>query len=96
MSENIIPANIQIADRQYRIKVNVADEQSVRQTIKIINDKIIEFKTNFPGKDMQDYIAMVLLWYATESKNKSLSLADEKAILEKLCLLEKMIDADLK
>ena len=38
----------------------------VRKTLKTINDKILEFKTNFSGKDMQDYVAMVLLWYATQ------------------------------
>jgi hypothetical protein len=34
----------------------------------LINDKITEFKTNFAGKDMQDYVSMALLWFATEQK----------------------------
>ena len=38
------------------------------RTIKTINEKIVEFKTNFAGKDMQDYVSMVLLWYATEQQ----------------------------
>lgn len=83
--------NIQIADRHYRIRVNPDDEQAVRQTISIINDKIIAFKNSFPGKDMQDYISMVLLWYATESNTKTVSLADEKNILEKLNQIEKLL-----
>lgn len=65
----LIPINIVIGDRNYRIKANPADEETIRRTLKTINDKIIEFKTQFAGKDMQDYIAMVLIWYATESKS---------------------------
>lgn len=64
--EQLLPANILIGDRNYRLKVKPEDEEKLRKTVKIINEKIIEFKTNFAGKDMQDYIAMVLIWLATE------------------------------
>ena len=60
--EQLIAATMVIGDRSYRIKVAPNDEEVVRKTVKTINDKIIEYKTQFAGKDMQDYIAMVLLW----------------------------------
>jgi hypothetical protein len=66
--EELIPLNLVIGDRTYRVKVAPKDEEVVRKTIKIINDKLIEFKMQFAGKDMQDYIAMVVLWYATQSQ----------------------------
>lgn len=66
MNEQLIPLNILIGDRTYRIKSLAKDEEHIRKTLKIINNKIIEFKTQFAGKDMQDYIAMVLIWYATQ------------------------------
>jgi cell division protein ZapA len=73
--ETLIPVNIVIGDRNYRIKVATSDEEHVRKTVKTINEKVVEFKTQFAGKDMQDYIAMVLVWYATqvstEQKNTS-------------------------
>ena len=69
MAESLIPLNVLIGDRTYRLKSLASDEEQIRKTLKIINDKIIEFKTNFAGKDMQDYIAMVLIWYATQVKN---------------------------
>ncbi len=68
---NLIPVNIVIGDRTYRIKLLPSDEEVVRQTIKLVNEKIIEFKTQFAGKDMQDYIAMVMIWYATQSKGQN-------------------------
>ena len=60
-------------DRTYRIRIQPEDEEAVRKTVKDINEKIIEFKTQFAGKDMQDYIAMVLIWLATEQPATALS-----------------------
>ena len=87
----LIPVNILIGDRNYRIKINPSDEESIRKTTKIINDKIIEFKANFAGKDIQDYIAMVLIWYATQAGSGA-SLVQEKEIAEELSKLEKLLD----
>lgn len=66
MSEELIPINIVIADRNYRIKISPKDEELVRKTLKTINEKIVEFKTSFAGQDMQDYVSMVLIWFATQ------------------------------
>ncbi len=63
----LIPVNIVIADRTYRIRTNASDEEIIRKTVSMINEKIIEFKIQFAGKDMQDYIAMVIIWYATQN-----------------------------
>ena len=73
--EDLTPINIVIGDRSYRVKTLPKDEEVIRKTVKMINDKIIEFKIQFAGKDMQDYIAMVIIWYATQavsSNNNSL------------------------
>ena len=95
MSEQLIPINITIADRTYRIKVSASDEEVVRKTVKIINDKIIEFKTNFAGKDMQDYVSMVILWYATQMQEKGQASYDIEQFAEKLNKLEGLLDKTL-
>jgi len=69
--QELIPINIVIGDRNYRIRIKPEDEGAVRSTLKTINDKIIEFKTQFAGKDMQDYASMVILWYATQTNSQS-------------------------
>lgn len=87
MSKPLIPVNIIVADRSYRLKIEPEDEEMVRKTMKLINEKIIEFKTNFAGKDMQDYVSMVLLWFATEQQKPTPKMAfdnDEKAKLDKI------------
>lgn len=94
MAEELIPINILIADRTYRIRTNPKDEEVIRKTLKIINDKIIEYKTQFSGKDMQDYIAMVIIWYATQSPDESSSVAQED-LLESLKKMELQLDKAL-
>ena len=96
MSEQLIPATITIADRSYRIKVDAKDEEVVRKTVKTINDKILEFKTMFAGKDMQDYVAMALVWYATDQSGGSSTDVEKENISDKLNLLEKMLDGQLQ
>jgi hypothetical protein len=91
MSE-MIPINIIIGDRPYRIRINPSDEEQVRKTLKTINDKIIEFKTNFAGKDMQDYIAMVLAWYATQAPAENTPPVLGKEAAEVLMKMEQQLD----
>ncbi len=86
MSAPLIPVNLVIGDRTYRIKTSPKDEESIRATVKIINEKILEFKTQFAGKDMQDYIAMVMVWYATQAAPDTSPALDTTL----LALVEKM------
>lgn len=91
--DQLIAATIVIADRSYRIKLNPQDEEVVRRTVKIINDKIIEYKTQFAGKDMQDYIAMVLIWLATEQQKTGSADIEQNALADKLNTIEKLLDS---
>lgn len=90
--EELIPINVVIGDRTYRIRISPADEEVVRKTLKLINDKIIEFKTNFAGKDMQDYIAMVLIWYATQITAGTIDGNNNEALLQALQKLDEQVN----
>jgi len=89
---DLVAISALVGDRSYRIKIEPADEEVVRKTLKTINDKIIEFKTQFAGKDMQDYIAMVLVWYATEQHSGTTASVDKEHLADQLAQLEKMLD----
>jgi cell division protein ZapA (FtsZ GTPase activity inhibitor) len=82
--QELIPINIVVGDRTYRIRIQSGDEESLRKISKLINDKILEFKTNFAGKDMQDYISMVLLWFVTEQQSGGIAENDIAISLQKL------------
>lgn len=91
MPEELIPINIVIGDRTYRLRSSPEEEGTIRNSVKTINDKIIEFKTQFAGKDMQDYIAMVMIWYATDLATTGNALA-EKEVIAALEKMEEQID----
>jgi cell division protein ZapA len=93
--DELIVVSAFIGDRSYRIKIDPKDEEVVRKTLKTINDKIIEFKTLFAGKDMQDYIAMVLVWYATEQHASVAAGVEKDTITDQLRSLEKLLDSRL-
>jgi hypothetical protein len=91
--DQLIAATVVIGDRSYRIKLNPKDEEVVRRTVKLINDKTIEYKTQFAGKDMQDYIAMVLIWLATEQQSSTGSAdIEQDTLTEKLSAIERLLD----
>ena len=87
--ESLIAVTVVIGDRSYRIKIRPEDEEVVRRTVKTINEKIVEYRAQFSGKDMQDYISMVLIWYATQPK-ENIALTDE--LVESLLKIERQLD----
>ena len=94
--EQLIAATVVIGDRTYRIKCSPDDEEVVRKTVKTINDKVIEFKTQFAGKDMHDYISMVLLWFATDQVNQVRAGLNNENLSGELDALELVLDNHLK
>jgi cell division protein ZapA len=96
--EQLIPVNIVVADRSYRIKIKPEEEEAVRRIMKEVNDKIIEFKTAYAGKDLQDYIAMALIMYATHPVTSGGKAQAGMApfLQEKLQRLEELLDEQLK
>jgi cell division protein ZapA len=79
-NENLIPVNITIADRSYRVKITPKEEEAVRKTAHMINQKMVEFKNTYAGKDMQDYVSMVLLWFAHEQQQTGQNLYELESI----------------
>ncbi|HEY0059577.1 MAG TPA: cell division protein ZapA [Flavisolibacter sp.] len=96
VKDELIPLNLLIADRTYRIRILPKDEEVVRKTAKTINDKLVEFKTAFAGKDMQDYIAMVLIWFATAQNAPITNEVNLDHVSSRLQTLEKLIDSGLE
>ena len=96
MSEELIPTNLLIGDRSYRVRIHPKDEEVVRKTVKTIQDKLIEYKTQFAGKDFQDYIAMVLIWFATEQNASISNQVNLDNVSSRLQTLEKAIDSALE
>lgn len=68
MSEEVlIPVTVWLAGRSYRIRIKPVEEEAVRKAIKLADEKIMEMRTHYAGKDDQDFIAMCLLSYAADN-----------------------------
>jgi len=91
----LIPINVIIADRNYRLKIKASDEELVRKTVKLINEKVFEFKNNFAGKDMQDYVSMVLLWFATEQTIPKSQTDEQETTMAQLANIQSLLDKAL-
>ena len=91
MSE-LVPVNIVIADRTYRVKVSPVDEESVLKSAALVNEKILAFKNQFAGKDLQDYIAMVLIWFVSEQANPTEHPMVWEDLSQKLADLNDLVD----
>ncbi len=90
--ENLIPVNILIADRNYRVKISPKDEEAVRKTAALINQKMLEYKTMYAGSDTQDYISMVLLWFTTQQQNNGQNLYEIESIQAQIDGMSASID----
>ena len=90
--QELIPVNIMIGDRSYRLKIEIQHEEVLRKTAKLVNDKITEFRSDFAGKDTQDYIAMVLLWMATEQQKSQEYIIQAQETTKLLQGLEIILD----
>jgi cell division protein ZapA len=93
--QNLIPISLLIGDRTYRIRVEESEEESIRKMAKRLNDQIAGFKTQFGGKDMQDYLAMVLLSIVTEKEAREIR-SELPEILPSLERLEGLLDRALE
>ena len=93
--DELIPISILIADRTYRIKVEPADEEPVRKTVKFINEKVLELKRTIAGKDMQDYVSMALIWFATQPVDSIATTMLSDEMKERFERLEALVDKGL-
>jgi hypothetical protein len=67
MADELISINVWLAGRSYRIRIRPDEESAVRKAVKLADEKVIELRNHYAGKDDQDFIAMCLLTYAADS-----------------------------
>lgn len=94
-NNDLIPVNITIADRSYRVKIAPKDEEAVRKTAAIINQKMIEFKNMYAGKDQQDYISMVLLWFTTQQQESGQNIYEQENLQNQIEALTASVEKAL-
>ena len=74
---------LNIADKYYPLKVDRDEEERLRKAAKLINDKILQYKQKYTSKEVQDFMAMVSLQFATKYLECEEKL-DESPIIDKV------------
>ena len=62
---NEVKINIIIAERNYRLTINSADEEKVRKAAELLNERVKQYKQTYDYRDFQDLLAMICLQFAT-------------------------------
>lgn len=89
-----IPVTLWLAERSYRIRARKEDEEAIRLAAKLADEKIMELRTAFAGRDDQDFVAMCLLMYATDQVTEPNNL--DASSREKLLDVIKKVDRFLE
>lgn len=67
MEDELLLINVWLSGRSYRLRVKPNEESAVRKAIKVAEEKVMEMRSQYAGKDDQDFLAMTLLTYAADS-----------------------------
>ena len=60
-----IKINVIIAERNYRLTVNKADEEKVMKAAEMLNERVKSYKQTYDYRDYQDLLSMICLQFAT-------------------------------
>lgn len=79
-----ISLNINIGDRNFKVKIDEKDRASVENACDRINSKIAELKANYGGKDMQDFLSMALLSFLASDTDQTHGKEEVEKALDQL------------
>jgi cell division protein ZapA len=91
MMEEKLSIKVNIAEQYYPLKVNRDEEERIRKAAKLINDKLLQYKQTYSDKEIQDFLAMVSLHFATKFLELEEKM-DEMPIIEELVSINEEIE----
>jgi len=82
---------INIANRVYPLTVKTEEEEGIRKTAKMINERIKEYENDYAVKDKQDLLAMCALEYGTSNDMAVKQFTDADGLLSEVKSLNEKI-----
>lgn len=82
MSE--VNIKVEIAGGIFPLKVDVADEQNIKEAVNLINTKIAEFEKTYAIKDKKDVLTMVMLQVVSQLYKQANTAEKELSTLKQL------------
>ncbi|MEM9338274.1 MAG: cell division protein ZapA [Bacteroidota bacterium] len=87
---------IRIGNREYPMRVKAEDEERIRKTGKVLNEKIKSYQNQFGIDDIQDLVAMVAFDCVVEKlKNEESAETSEDFALREVTKLNRLISDTL-
>jgi len=91
--EDKLSIKVTIANRQYPLRISRKEEEGVRKSAKLINERIKEYEQGYAVTDPQDLLAMCALQFANEAssaKNRKAEMSEDQQ--NKAIEIEQMLD----
>ena len=67
---------VNIADRYYPLRIEAKDEERIRKSVKMLNDKVLQYKQRYTDKDGQDFLAMAAIQFVNQLMEQEDELND--------------------
>ena len=93
MSELSIKINI--ANRVYPMTIKREEEENVRKTARMINEKIKEYESDYAVKDKQDLLAMCALEYGARNDGALNEWSEAESLVNQIKEINDQIKAVL-
>jgi cell division protein ZapA len=90
-----VTVNLNIAGRNYPLKVNKEDVAKLNEAERVINAKLDLYEKSFSVKDKQDLLAMCIINFASESIGKQAEIQDYENIALQLKDTEQYLNSYL-
>jgi len=88
----LVKITVTLANRKYTLSVEKEDEMVIRNATESINGRIKEFTSQFPGKDLQDILAMILLnTSAALSKSETSGKSNDEELHSRLSEINQLL-----
>ena len=65
--EDKLTIRVKIAEKEFPLKIDRKEEEKIRKAAKLINDTLFNYKQKYGEKNIQNYLSMVALHYATKT-----------------------------
>lgn len=90
----LMPVNVWVAGRSYRILIAPAEEAALRRSVKKADEQIAELRQHYAGKDDQDFVAMCLLMYASADAKSNPTEHIEQSLSEMISRIDRTLESD--
>ena len=91
MSETTL-VDLMILNRSFKVKVETQHVALVQQRMQDIQTKLVSLKSNFPGRDVQDYLSMALIDAVSESLKIEDNQLKNETLFDELKKLNEQLD----